>query len=123
MAIMVLDGMQSHRWAAPPTTSRSTRVTSAPSLAAVEAPEVPAGPAPTTTNRNATPLPRRREDAEGLAQHVAHLAEGGVGLEGVLHRVEEVLLRAGGLVEAVERLLHGGVVAAIAERSHAFGLL
>ena len=34
VAIMVLDGMQSHRWAAPPTMSRSIRVTSAPRRAA-----------------------------------------------------------------------------------------
>ena len=34
VAIMAFDGMQSHRWAAPPTTSRSTSVTSAPSRAA-----------------------------------------------------------------------------------------
>ena len=34
VAIMALDGMQSRRWAAPPITSCSTIVTSAPSLAA-----------------------------------------------------------------------------------------
>ena len=34
VAIMVLDGMQSQRWAAPPTTSRSISVTSAPRRAA-----------------------------------------------------------------------------------------
>ncbi len=34
VAIIVFDGMQSHRWAAPPTMSRSIIVTSAPSRAA-----------------------------------------------------------------------------------------
>ncbi len=34
VAIMAFDGMQSSRWAAPPTMSRSTRVTSAPKRAA-----------------------------------------------------------------------------------------
>ena len=34
VAIIVFDGMQSHRCAAPPTTSRSTRVTCAPKRAA-----------------------------------------------------------------------------------------
>ena len=34
VAIMALDGMQSSRWAAPPTMSRSIRVTSAPNRAA-----------------------------------------------------------------------------------------
>ena len=34
VAIIVFDGMQSHRWAAPPITSRSTIVTSAPKRAA-----------------------------------------------------------------------------------------
>ena len=34
VAIIVLDGMQSHRWAAPPTTSRSIIVTWAPRRAA-----------------------------------------------------------------------------------------
>ena len=34
VAIIVLLGMQSHRWAAPPTTSRSITVTLAPSRAA-----------------------------------------------------------------------------------------
>ena len=33
VAIIVLEGMQSHRWAAPPMTSRSTIVTLAPSRA------------------------------------------------------------------------------------------
>ena len=52
VAIIVLDGMQSQRWAAPPTTSRSTIVTCAPSLAAYVAAVFPAGPPPMITKRN-----------------------------------------------------------------------
>src|SRR5438309_9773901 len=59
VAIMALDGMQSHRWAAPPTTSRSTSVTWAPRRAACVAAWLPAGPPPMITNRTAT-LPRLR---------------------------------------------------------------
>ena len=51
LAIMALDGMQSHRWAAPPRTSRSIRVTRAPRRAAAVAAEFPAGPPPMMTNR------------------------------------------------------------------------
>ena len=51
VAIIVFDGMQSHRWAAPPTTSRSTMVTSAPIRAACVAALLPAGPPPRMTNR------------------------------------------------------------------------
>ena len=50
VAIIVFDGMQSHRWAAPPTTSRSITVTSAPSRAAYVAAVLPAGPPPMMTN-------------------------------------------------------------------------
>ncbi len=46
VAIIALEGMQSRRWAAPPTTSRSTRVTWAPRLAARLAAWLPAGPPP-----------------------------------------------------------------------------
>ena len=49
VAISAFDGMQSHRWAAPPTTSRSMTVTSAPSVAATLAHVLPAGPPPITT--------------------------------------------------------------------------
>ena len=49
VAIIVLDGMQSQRLAAPPTMSRSIRVTSAPSRAAWVAAVVPAGPPPMMT--------------------------------------------------------------------------
>ena len=51
VAIMAFDGMQSHRWAAPPTMSRSISVTSAPSRAAWVAAWLPAGPPPMITNR------------------------------------------------------------------------
>ena len=51
VAIIAFDGMQSHRWAAPPTTSRSTSVTSAPSVAATVAHVLPAGPPPRMTSR------------------------------------------------------------------------
>src|SRR6266566_864576 len=50
VAIIALDGTQSHRWAAPPTRSRSMRVTSAPSRAATVAAVFPPGPPPTMTN-------------------------------------------------------------------------
>jgi hypothetical protein len=53
VAIMALDGMQSHKLAEPPTTSRSTTVTSAPKRAAWVAACTPAGPPPTMTNRTA----------------------------------------------------------------------
>ena len=56
VAIIVFDGMQSHRWAAPPTMSRSTIVTSAPRRAAQVAAVLPAGPPPMMTKRSATPL-------------------------------------------------------------------
>ena len=58
LAIMALDGMQSHRWAAPPTTSRSMRVTSAPRRAAAVAAEFPAGPPPMMTKRTRGMSPR-----------------------------------------------------------------
>ena len=51
VAIIAFDGMQSHRWAAPATTSRSTSVTSAPSVAATVAHVLPAGPPPMITSR------------------------------------------------------------------------
>ena len=54
VAIMALDGMQSHRLAAPPTTSRSIRVTSTPRRAALVAAWFPAGPPPMITNRMST---------------------------------------------------------------------
>src|SRR5688500_18484718 len=55
VAIMALDGMQSHRLAAPPTTSRSMRVTSAPRRAPQVAACTPAGPPQMIANRTATP--------------------------------------------------------------------
>ena len=54
VAIMVLEGMQSHRWAAPPTMSRSIIVTRAPCRAAWVAAVLPAGPPPMTTKRTVT---------------------------------------------------------------------
>jgi hypothetical protein len=59
VAIIAFDGMQSQRWAAPPTTSRSTITTSAPSRAAVVAAMLPAGPPPMIRNRVAISAPRR----------------------------------------------------------------
>ena len=46
LAAIVFDGMQSQRWAAPPTMSFSIRVTRPPFIAAVVAAWVPAGPPP-----------------------------------------------------------------------------
>ena len=54
VAIIVFDGMQSHRCAAPPTMSRSIIVTCAPCRAACVAAVLPAGPAPMMTNRTLT---------------------------------------------------------------------
>ena len=54
VATIALLGMQSHRCAAPPTTSRSMSVTSAPSDAATVAAVLPAGPPPMITKRTAT---------------------------------------------------------------------
>ena len=54
LAAIVLDGMQSQRWAAPPITSRSTIVTRAPSRAAYVAAVLPAGPPPTIRKRVVT---------------------------------------------------------------------
>ena len=54
VAIMAFDGMQSHRWAAPPMMSLSIRVTSAPSRAAWDAAVLPAGPPPMITKRFGT---------------------------------------------------------------------
>ena len=56
VAIIALDGTQSHRCAAPPTMSRSISVTSAPKRAATVAAWVPAGPPPMITNRRAMTL-------------------------------------------------------------------
>ena len=53
VAIIAFEGMQSHRWAAPPRMSRSTTVTSAPSFAACDAAACPPGPPPMITNRRA----------------------------------------------------------------------
>ncbi len=54
VAIMVFEGMQSHRRAAPPTMSLSMSTTSAPRRAAYVAAWSPAGPPPMITNRTAT---------------------------------------------------------------------
>ena len=45
VAIIAFDGMQSHRWAAPPTMSRSISVTSAPEAGGVGGGGVAGGPA------------------------------------------------------------------------------
>src|SRR5205807_1943946 len=105
VAIIAFDGMQSHRLAAPPMTSRSTSVTSAPRRAAWVAAWMPAGPPPTITKRTGipprVPAPRCRSarglvDAEGLAEHVADLTQGGPGPESLLHGHEQVLRAPGG---------------------------
>ena len=49
VAMSAFDGMQSQRWAAPPTMSLSTSVTSAPRVAATVAHVLPAGPPPRIT--------------------------------------------------------------------------
>ena len=51
LATIAFDGMQSQRWAAPPTIESSTRTTSAPRVAATVAAAFPAGPPPTTAIR------------------------------------------------------------------------
>ena len=73
VAIIALDGMQSHRWAAPPTTSCSITVTSAPSRAAWVAAVFPAGPPPMITKRSAMaprlPTPRSRRSRRVVGDH------------------------------------------------------
>ena len=54
VAIIAFDGMQSQRCAAPPITSSSMTVTSAPRRAAWLAAVLPAGPPPMITKRSAT---------------------------------------------------------------------
>ena len=54
VAIIAFEGMQSHKLAAPPTMSRSMRVTSAPRRAPHVAACTPAGPPPMMTKRTAT---------------------------------------------------------------------
>ena len=51
LATIAFDGMQSHKWAAPPTIWSSTSVTSKPKVAACVAAECPAGPPPITSSR------------------------------------------------------------------------
>src|ERR1700677_4795631 len=64
VAIIALDGMQSQRLAAPPTTSRSISVTSTPSRAAWVAAWFPAGPPPMITNLMLTGYGRNRGPVE-----------------------------------------------------------
>src|SRR3954471_2411662 len=71
VAIIAFDGMQSHRCAAPPTTSRSTMTTSAPNRAAWVAAVLPAGPPPTITKRMAI--------ATRLVSRLPVAVDGGVG--------------------------------------------
>src|SRR5436190_16485869 len=95
VAIMVLDGMQSHRWAAPPTMSRSIRMTSAPSRAAWVAAVLPPGPPPMITTRTAMSA-IGLIDAELGPQHVAHLAERGPAAQRLAHGIEQVGAPPGG---------------------------
>ena len=116
MAIIALDGTQSHKLAAPPTTSRSMSVTCAPSLAAVEAACTPAGPPPITTKRTVTcrtlpPTPVLPEpEVElrgrlGVRQH-GRLTSGavpvGTGLELGREDLEPLLALAHPRLEAVQ---------------------
>ena len=68
VATRALEGMQSNRCAAPPSTSASTSVTAAPSAAATPAAAVPAGPPPMMTRRSGASL--TGEDASGSARAV-----------------------------------------------------
>ena len=73
VAIIAFDGMQSQRWAAPPTMSRSISVTSAPRRAAWVAAVLPAGPPPMITKRVDT---SRRLLAQGSAPRQELVASG-----------------------------------------------
>src|SRR5680860_1096076 len=99
VAIIVLDGMQSQRCAAPPMTSRSITVTLAPRRAAYVAARLPAGPPPMMRNRRVTPDRLRpvrvvMGHSRGHAvcgageQHTAphHLCDGDGGTVGVRER-------------------------------------
>src|SRR6476659_4567617 len=65
--------MQSHKCAAPPTVSRSTSVTSAPSVAATVAAVLPAGPPPRITKRTDTPPGYRTRSARNATGAIASL--------------------------------------------------
>src|SRR5882724_6755114 len=67
VATIALLGMQSQRWAAPPTMSRSIIVTSAPSDAATVAAVLPAGPPPMITKRTGTVRRLRARALSGRA--------------------------------------------------------
>src|SRR5438270_4682139 len=122
VAIMALDGMQSQRWAAPPMTSRSTRVTSAPRRAAWVAAEFPAGPPPMMTKRTAIavvlPLSRRLVHAEDVAQCVTDLAKGRLAPERVLHRIQQVLGAASGVLDVLQTLVDRRLVSCPSELLH-----
>src|SRR5438309_902095 len=122
VAIIAFDGMQSHRWAAPPTMSRSITVTSAPSRAACVAAELPAGPPPMMTKRTAIavvlPLSRRLVHAEDLAQGVTDLAEGRLAPQRVLHRIQQVLGAAGGVLHVLQTLVDRRLVSCPSELLH-----
>src|SRR5438270_9418358 len=126
VAIMALDGMQSHRWAAPPMMSRSTTVTSAPRRAACVAAELPTGPPPMMTKRTAIavvlPLSRRLVHAEDVAQGVTDLAEGRLTPQRVLHRIQEVLGAAGGVLHVLQTLVDRRLVSCPSELLHPGGL-
>ncbi len=64
VAIIVFDGMQSRRWAAPPIRSRSTIVTSAPYRAAYVAALLPAGPPPMISRCVAIAVERKAPSAD-----------------------------------------------------------
>src|SRR3954454_16356524 len=90
--------MQSHRWAAPPTTSRSTIVTSAPRRAACVAAVLPAGPPPRITNRM------------GIAPRLLRQLRPGAAPGAVDDRVAEPHIRHAGRRLRIDEAL--GVVAA-----------
>src|SRR6266571_2242117 len=68
-------------------------------------------PADTDSSGRAGGLPRRRVDAEDLAQRVADLAEGGPSLQRVAHRRQHVAGPTRRLAHGGERALHGRGIA------------
>src|SRR5438552_4203598 len=123
VAIIVLEGMQSHRWAAPPTMSRSTRVTSPPRRAAWVATWLPAGPPPMITTRTGMGSARGLVDPEDVAQDVADLAQRRPAAERLLHRRQQVLRAGRRGPHVVEGGVDRGPVAPGTHAPHPVGLL